>query len=113
MTAPELLVRCRILGIDLAADPDGFLAWATDADPPAELLAELTENKVEILALIRSPFGNCGQCGCAADAKRRCWRCHDRPCVNCGRPTGSAFIQRCIACGHAFNGNRGDTIAES
>lgn len=33
------------------------------------------------------------------DAKLRCWKCHDRPCVKCRRPTGSAFIQLCVACG--------------
>jgi hypothetical protein len=28
-----------------------------------------------------------------------CWPCFNRPCVVCGKPTGSALIQTCTACG--------------
>ncbi len=27
-----------------------------------------------------------------------CWRCCNRPCEVCGKPTGSAFIRRCLLC---------------
>ena len=29
-----------------------------------------------------------------------CWRCCDRLCAGCGRPTGSAFIRYCWPCEH-------------
>jgi hypothetical protein len=36
-----------------------------------------------------------------------CYRCWDRPCENCGRPTGSASIRTCFACGHLIEENEG------
>jgi hypothetical protein len=109
-TAVKLLARCRAAGVELGVGSGGAsLLWEAEADPPAELLAELAANKAVLLALIRGPFGNCDQCGRSLDDKRRCWRCCDRPCADCGRPTGSAFIARCTPCGHLFNGNRGES----
>jgi hypothetical protein len=35
-------------------------------------------------------------CSCPAI----CWPCCNRPCEMCGKPTGSAFIRRCSACGN-------------
>jgi hypothetical protein len=52
----------------------------------------------------------CPGCNRPTDAKRRCWDCCDRACCECGRPTGSAFIARCYACGHRFNDNRGEPL---
>jgi hypothetical protein len=98
MTAAELLDRCNAVGVELGAAGDEIV-WEAHFDPPAELLAALRANKAAVLALVRGPFGNCVTCGRALDEKRRCWRCCDRVCVACGRQTGSAFIQRCIACG--------------
>jgi hypothetical protein len=40
----------------------------------------------------------CSGCGRPRDEKLRCWKCHDRPCRDCGRLTGSAFIQLCLQC---------------
>ncbi len=109
--AVDLLARCRALGIRLGVGSGGAsLLWEAVGDPPADLLADLAANKAVVLTLIRGPHGNCDRCGGALDAKRRCWRCCDRPCVDCGRPTGSAFIQRCVPCGHRFNGNRGEPL---
>jgi hypothetical protein len=99
-TAVDLLARCRALGVELGAVSGGTaLSWEAAVDPPADLLAALTANKAELLALVRGPHGNCDQCGRPLDAKRRCWRCHDRLCA-CGRPTGSAFIELCCICGN-------------
>jgi hypothetical protein len=99
--AIELLARCRALGIELGVGSGGTsLLWEADTDPPADLLMGLAANKADVLPLIRGPFGNCDQCGRAFDHKRRCWRCCDRLCVDCGGWTGSAFIQRCVPCGH-------------
>lgn len=109
--AVELLALCRAAGVELGVGSGGAsLVWEAAADPPTELLADLAANKADVLAAIRGPFGNCDHCGRRLDAKRRCWRCCDRPCVECGRPTGSAFIQRCVVCGHRFDGNRGEPL---
>lgn len=40
----------------------------------------------------------CPDCKRPRDQKRRCWHCHNRACENCGRPTSSAFLARCITC---------------
>ncbi len=102
--AAELLARCRGLGIELGIGAGGAsLLWEADADPPADLLADLAANKADVLALIRGPFGNCDCCGRPLDDKRRCWHCHDRVCVDCGGWTGSAFIQRCVTCGFRYH----------
>ncbi|HKI35423.1 MAG TPA: hypothetical protein VKA46_26425 [Gemmataceae bacterium] len=102
--AVELLARCRALGIELGAGSGGAsLLWEADAEPPADLLADLAANKADVLALIRGACGNCDRCGHALDDKRRCWRCCDRVCVDCGNWTGSAFIQRCVPCGHRYS----------
>jgi len=101
--AAELLARCRELGIELgigAGEAALLWEWKSDADPPADLLADLAAHKADVLALVRSPNGHCPLCGFALDAKRRCWRCHDRVC-HCGRLTGSAFIELCCPCGLA------------
>lgn len=45
----------------------------------------------------------CPECACPVDTVGRCWRCRDRPCVDCGQLTGSAFILRCVPCGLRFN----------
>jgi hypothetical protein len=52
--AAEMVARCRILGIDLTAGPDGGLTWEAETDPPADLLAELAASKTELLALLRA-----------------------------------------------------------
>jgi hypothetical protein len=98
-TAADLLARCRALGIELGVVSGGAeLLWEAVDNPPADLLAELATHKAAVLALLRGPFGNCDNCGRALADKRRCWRCRDRQC-RCGRSTGSAFIELCIACG--------------
>lgn len=94
MTAAVLIDCCRTFGVTLAAGPDGTLAWEADDDPPAGLLAELGEHKAEVLALLTA----CPQCHRLMDGKRRCWRCCNRLCETCGRPTGSAFIALCLLC---------------
>ena len=104
MTAADLLADCRRRGVDVTAVGDR-LRWRCRGGPPADLLNRLRERKAEILATLTAAA--CPACRGPTDAGRRCWRCCDRPCVGCGRPTGSAFIQRCSACGARFNGNRG------
>jgi hypothetical protein len=98
MIASELVARCRSLGVELGAAGDSLVCEAA-VPPSAELLADLTAHKAEVLALVRSPNGNCDQCGHALDDKRRCWRCCDRLCSRCGGATGSAFFALCWQCG--------------
>jgi hypothetical protein len=107
--AVDLLARCRDASVELGV-VGSSIVWEADADPPSGLLAELTMHKADVLALLRGPFGNCDQCGRHLDERRRCWRCCDRPCLQCGRPTGSAFIATCCACGNACNGNSGEPL---
>jgi len=52
--AAELFARCRALGIDLVTGPDDGLTWEADADPPADLLADLAASKADLLALLRT-----------------------------------------------------------
>jgi hypothetical protein len=40
----------------------------------------------------------CPRCGRHLDAGARCWPCHYRRCVRCGRETGSPFIELCMSC---------------
>jgi hypothetical protein len=60
--APELLARCRALGIDLTLGPDGTLVWEADADPPAEVLATLAEHKAEVLTFLAAQAGALSPC---------------------------------------------------
>ncbi len=47
------------------------------------------------------PNNICSGCGRPRDEKRRCWKCCDRWCEDCGvRLTGSAFIALCAICAH-------------
>lgn len=48
-------------------------------------------------------FGVNGLCPCGfafADTREICWKCNSRPCQNlqCGKPTGSAFLAFCFPC---------------
>jgi hypothetical protein len=49
MTPAELMDRCRGLGIDLDAGPDGTLVWQADDDPPADLLEDVAHIKSAVL----------------------------------------------------------------
>jgi hypothetical protein len=101
MTAPELLARCRSLGIDLAVGAGGALLWEADDEPPAGLLEELAARKAELLALLAA--ASCPACGRALDGKGRCWAAHCgwRRCKGCGRNTGTPFIRYCLICERA------------
>jgi hypothetical protein len=77
MIAADLLTRCRILGITLAAGPDGTLTWEARAAPPAKLLADLVRHKLDVLHIL------------AGDA----WMA-DAIAENLGLAPGSLFIDR-------------------
>jgi hypothetical protein len=98
--AAELVSRGRSAGVELFVGPGGgSLVWEAASDPPADLLAELARHKLDVIALLRGSHGNCNECGRALDKESRCWRCCNRLCVDCGRWTVSAFIQRSVTCG--------------
>ncbi len=46
---------------------------------------------------------SCADCGRSVDSAGRCWRCCNRPCVQCGKMTGTAFIEICLICELAPN----------
>ena len=124
MSAFSLLTDLRRLGVELQTD--GYrLRWRPERIVAPEMAEEILANREGLIGLLTAPsapavagdvgvwtdFGNvaiCPSCRHPLDLKGRCWRCCDRACSECGRPTGSAFIATCCSCGHAFNGNRGE-----
>jgi hypothetical protein len=102
-TSAALLADLRSRGIEL--DTDGSrLRWR-----PAFLVAAPEANRIrdcksELIALLRGPsqMERCPACRWPLDSARRCPKCFDRLCVDCGRLTGSYLIMRCVVCGHRF-----------
>jgi hypothetical protein len=52
MSAADLLCRCRALGIKLSPAERGKLVWVAPGEPPADVLADLAANKLQVLALL-------------------------------------------------------------
>jgi hypothetical protein len=102
-TATALLADLRSRGVVLETDGarlrwrPGFLVTAPEA-------RRIRECKAELIALLGRPdqLERCLGCRWPLDAARRCPKCFDRLCVDCGRLTGSYFVLRCVACGHAL-----------
>jgi hypothetical protein len=71
----------------------------------APLAGLIRSRRAGLIELLTGPdrLERCPHCRWPLDAKRRCPRCFDRLCVDCGRPTVSYFIMRCITCGHTFS----------
>jgi len=97
----SLLADLRSRGIDFESDGTRLRYR------PAFLVLEaeqrlLLANKAEFIELLRAPVNRCPSCGWPLDSRNRCSKCFDRLCVDCGRFSGSYFIQRCAGCGHAF-----------
>jgi hypothetical protein len=95
-SAAGIVLQCRVLGVELFAAADALRFRSPGGRFSDELKASIRLYKPEIVRLIRSA---CPTCGRPVDDKARCWVCHDRQCVGCGRPTGSAFIASCVSCG--------------
>jgi hypothetical protein len=106
--AVNLLDTCRESGIDLYLDGEDFRFRGPRRAMTRELREALATHRADLMALLRrlpapTPSAPVERfkpsylpCVCPAG---RCWRCCNRPCERCGRPTGSAFIRTCIACG--------------
>jgi len=104
--AAELLADLRSRGIELETD-GARLRWR-----PAFLVTEpelevLRTHKAELIALLSGPdsCARCPSCRWPLDSKRRCAKCFDRVCIECGQRTGSYFVLRCVVCCHASEGN--------
>jgi hypothetical protein len=95
-SAAGCIHQCRVLGVELFAATNALRFRAPEGRLSNELKAALAVYKSEIIRLIRSA---CPTCGRPVKDKARCWACHDRQCVGCGRPTVSAFIANCFSCG--------------
>jgi hypothetical protein len=101
--AALLLADLRSRGIELETD-GARLRWR-----PAFLVTNPQQERIQterarLIDLLTGPdcLERCPACRWVLDSARRCPRCFDRLCVDCGRLTGSYFILRCVACGHAF-----------
>jgi hypothetical protein len=106
VTAADLLAGLTRQGFTFAPEGDGIrvtpASRLTEADRQA-----IRANKAELLAMLVSvptaatpplarPRPVYLPCCCPSEV---CWRCCNRPCEVCGRPTGSAFIRQCVLCG--------------
>jgi hypothetical protein len=98
VTPTEILGLARAKGVYLWAH-GAKLRWRCRGYLPDDLRLLFAANKQELLESLRVG-GSCRKCGRERDEKGRCWTCFDRPCVGCGRSTGSAFIATCFPCGN-------------
>jgi hypothetical protein len=92
LTPAEILTDLRARGVSLETDGTR-IRWRPAGAVSPELAAVILAAKAEIVPLLAPEW--CGGCGGRVDEKRRCWKCHTRPCEVCGRSTGSAFIRTC------------------
>jgi hypothetical protein len=102
--AEALLADLRSRGIELAADAEGRVRWRPAFMVRAFEADLIRAHRAALAALLAGPDTppRCKSCCWPLDAERRCPKCFDRECVDCGRATGSYFIKRCIPCGNAL-----------
>jgi hypothetical protein len=103
ITAVALLADLRSRGIELEAVGDR-LRWRPAFLVTAPLTELILSHRAGLIELLTGPdrLERCPVCRWPLDSARRCPKCFNRLCVDCGRPTGSYFILRCVSCGHAF-----------
>ncbi len=102
MTAAALLADLRSRGVVLETD-GARLRWRPTFLVSTSTAETILQHRAELIRLLAVPDGGTSRCpGCRwpLDSARRCPRCFDRLCVDCGRLTGSYFIMRCAPCGH-------------
>jgi hypothetical protein len=97
-----LLADLRSRGIELETD-GARLRWRPAFQVPEPLAERIRSHRAELIAVLTGPdrLERCPLCHWPLDSARRCPKCFDRLCVDCGRPTGSYLIKHCVACGHA------------
>jgi hypothetical protein len=103
VTVTEVLDLCRARGIELTAAGDRLWLRGPAGAVDDALRGELGAYNAKLIAVL---IATCPECKRPTDAKRRCWHCHNRSCEVCGRPTGSAFLARCICCDFTDAGGR-------
>jgi hypothetical protein len=98
--AAALLADLRSRGIELETDGTR-LRWRPAFLVTGPLAARIRTHHADLVELLVGPdtLDRCPGCRWPTDSARRCWKCFDRPCVDCGRLTGSALVARCFPCG--------------
>jgi hypothetical protein len=105
MKAAAMLADLRSRGIEV--ETDGVrLRWRPAFLVSALLAERILAERAGLVEVLTGPvlLERCPACHWPLDSARRCPKCFDRLCVDCGRLTGSYFIMRCVVCGHAFQG---------
>ncbi len=97
MTITQALREIRSSGVELAATDAGFVIRGS---PEARALVRpiVAEHRDEIVNRIQAGRLVCKSCKKILDERFVCWTCQDRPCVVCGRLTGTPFIMTCDPC---------------
>jgi hypothetical protein len=102
VSATALLDDLTRQGFALAREGDG-LRVRPASRLTADLRRAIAANRDKLLRLLAgdgpAAEQRCPNCGGALDTKARCWKCCERLCSQCGRATGSAFIELCLSCG--------------
>jgi hypothetical protein len=106
MTTPtDLIDQCRQQGIVLYLDGEALRYRCPRGALSPELKSALAAGREGLRAHLQGPPPVASSerdrptylpCCCPSGI---CWRCCNRPCEVCGKPTGSAFIRRCVVCG--------------
>ena len=108
-TAAALLMDLRSRGIDLETDGTR-LRWRPAfmvVDGETGLIRSHRAELIDLLKAITDSAGDtCTHCLWPLDSVLRCVKCFNRLCIDCGKPTGSYFIARCVICGHALEEKR-------
>jgi hypothetical protein len=101
--AAALLADLRSRGIELETDGER-IRWRPFFLVTAPQVELIRSDRAGLIELLTGPdcLERCPLCRWPLDSHRRCPKCFDRLCVDCGRPTGSFFIMRCVMCGHSF-----------
>src|SRR5262245_26639176 len=93
--AADLLADLRSRGVEVETD-GARLRWRPAFLVSAPTAERIRACRVGLIRLLSAPDGGkepaCPKCGWPLDSARRCPKCFDRLCVECGRPTGSYFI---------------------
>ena len=106
MTAAlALLADLRSRGIELETD-GARLRWRPAFLVTGPLAERICAERAGLVALLTGPYRleRCPASSWPLDSARRCPKCFDRLCVDCGRLSGSYCIMRCVGCGCAFQG---------
>jgi|SRR5262249_51347728 len=102
--AAALLADLRSRGIALETD-GARLRWRPAFMVTGPVAEQIRSHKTQLIDLLTASDNDgwgCPLCRWPLDSAGRCPKCFDRLCLDCGRPTGSYLIMRCVACGYAF-----------